>query len=378
MKRLFFYLKNNKHSQFVIEEAKKNHKVNKNLSVSILEDAYVLPSRNWKDIAVEGGVIDSAGNYVLSSACYEGGSCGYAFESSKVKEGKECIFIGFFLLCYGHAITDAFRKLWYLETDEGKKIIERGAELVFISNPNTKLPVWYIRLLELAGVNVKLLHHVKEITRYKRIIIPDNCLFTENGSMFYTDEFVKIIDRVKRSIDKGKDFPLYKKIYFTRTSLQQGGRERGEKVIENLFRDEGYKIISPEKIPEDEKIWMLMNCNNFAATECSSSHSAIFCNQTAEMIILKKADYINYYSSMIADFVGCKTVYINAHHTIRIHRKGHMWGPFYLCVTPQLRKYLKKKGVYKPYWLHKSYWGYIVYIISLIIKRIMFHLGIHK
>ena len=313
---------------------------NRTLGTTIVERGYILPSRSWRDVKVEGGIVDSSKKFVPASACYENGSCGYVFEEENVKEGSECIYLGFFLWCYGHAITDAFRKTWYLDTDEGLSLIRNGAEVVYVSAPNTAMPLWQQRLLDLGGVRSVSLKHVADITRYKRIVIPDNCIFTENGNMFYTQEFKAVINRIKRSIKIPNNFPVYPMIYYTRTGLSLGGREWGEVAIERQFRKKGYAIISPEKYTVDEQIWFMKNCQKFASTECSSSHSAIFCNETAEVAVLKKANYVNMYSDMISDLVGFKNVYIKAHHSIKIHRKGHMWGPFYLYPTSQLRDYL--------------------------------------
>lgn len=151
MKQLKFYLNNNSFSDKLIAEAGISHYSGRELGYVEVLDGYILPSRTWKDVVIEGGVVDADKNYIPTSAYTEDGSCGYSFNDDNVENDKECIFLGFFLLCYGHAITDAYRKVWFLQTEKGRSLVEQGVDVVYVSSPNSKLPVWHHRLLELGG-----------------------------------------------------------------------------------------------------------------------------------------------------------------------------------------------------------------------------------
>lgn len=103
-----------------------------------------------------------------------------------------------------------------------------------------------------------------------------------------------------------------------------------------------------------------MKCRRFASTESSTSHAAIFCNNDSEVVILRKADYENKYSVMIADFVGNRTTFIDAHHSIKTNPNLPMLGPFYLCTTKYLQKYFNSasRGTFLA--SHPSYWLYLI------------------
>ena len=348
------------------KELSSSHYSKKKLGVNVVENGRILISRNWLDGGIlEGGIVDVQNRFISSSSYVDNGGCPYDFDNKSIDyQNKTCVYLGLFAMAYGHAITDSLKRLWFLNTVEGKQMIEDSSiDFIFITERNLDLPSWYCKILELAGVELSKLKHIRVITQYRRIWIPDNSLFNDAGRLYYCDEFRSVIEKIKHSVqttDVFNQIPSLK-IYFTRARLGLNNilREIGESRIERLFMRNGYQIISPEKLSIEEQISILMKCKAFASTEGSCSHAAIFCRKEASIIVLRKADYINLYSSLISDMTGSETTFIDANHSSKIDNNVPMFGPFYLYITPQLRQFAQNKSFSLPYYLHPYYWFYL-------------------
>ena len=350
MKQLSFYIKDTKHGRLLRHESMKSSFSCKVLGTTIINNGYVLLSKAWHGGQCDGGVTDADHNYISSTGYTSTAGCGYEFNDKDVElVNKKCIFIGSIHPVYGHAITDTLRKLWFLKTDKGQRFIEEEGYIVtFITTKNSELPQWQMKIFDLAGIDSSILVHIRETTQFKTIIVPDDSLFSENNIIEYTKEFRSTIDEIKNNALKKslaiKSYP--ENLYFTRENCSLLIREMGEPYIENIFKEQGFTIVAPETYPIEEQIAMLVHCKRFAATESSCSHAAIFCNKDCEVIILRKADYVNKYSLMIADFVGNNTVFVDANQSIRTNPTYPMIGPFFMCVTSELQHYLNTSKTY--------------------------------
>ena len=357
------FVKKDKNSDNIRKIIMSNHYSNKVLNYKVVENGYILICRKWTDdFLLEGGVVDSKLCYIPGTGYTDTGGCSYEFNALDVEFGRKCIFLGTFHAVYGHAITDNLKRLWFLNTELGRALIDDpSVDVVYITSNNMNLPQWHKRIFELAGVDTTRLKHVRSVTKYDEIIIPDNSIFIENDVLCYTNEYRDIIEKIKGSV---KVMPIYKsipsqKLYYTRTALKSSQwREIGEKSIEKFFEKQGFKIYSPEKLPIEEQICLLMKCKMFAATEGSCSHASVFCNSKVEVIVLRKANYVNLYTTMIMNMVGHRTIFIDVHHSIMTNPKAPMVGPFYLYKSESLYSYFRKDYYVCPLWLRPKYLMY--------------------
>ena len=276
-----FFVKEDSTADRLREVCYKSHYSNKKLGYRVVKEGYVLVSRKWNErFKLEGGIVDSRMCYIPETGYTDTGGCSYEFDSSNVEFGGKCIFLGTIHPVYGHAITDALKRLWFLNTDLGKKLInDSSVDFVYITSCNVDMPQWHIKILELAGVDVSRIKQIHRTTKYNEIILPDNSLFKENGMLWHSNEYREIIEKIKdnvRSTTCYKSTPALD-LYFTRTALKDASkREIGEKSIEKLFKKRGFQVFSPEKLPLEEQISLLMKCKRFAATEGSCSHASVF------------------------------------------------------------------------------------------------------
>ena len=330
-----------------------------NLKATLYNNSYILPSKDpFKNGLCPGGVVNNRKEYIESSAWHEGKmACGYDFEDNQIiKKYDKIIYIGFFHNCWGHVITDNLKKLWYIYTDEFQELIKQGYKLGFISIRNIPLEQNTLRILQLAGINTSELIHITQISYVSSIVIPDNSLIysTIEDIKLYTKEFSQVLNHIKSQIKPNYSF---KTVYFTRTQLNDK-RDYGEHEVEKIFEQNGYDIIAPEHYTVDEQIAILKGCEWFAATEGSVAHNSIFCSSDSNVVIIRKAYYINRTQTVINDIANLNLTYIDCHNSVRAKKDEEWLGPFYLYHNKYLNRFFHIKNEIKPLWLRKSWYRY--------------------
>ena len=344
-----------------------SHKFKDSLECRVFEDAYVAPYVGWtKSI---GCVIDKNRRSVKDSHCieWEESASFYSFSDCQ-DEHKRVVFLGFLLTGFGHSYTDNLRKLWFLKTEKCKSLILDGYELVYTTSWNRPIPQPVLDVFLLAGLDLSDARHITQLSRFDEVIIPDNCFRAEVFGRTYCQEYEELICCIKSAISDSKiKIP---KLYFTRTKFSAGlTKERGEREIESVFRRLGYEIIAPEDYSVIEQIQMVRNCDHFAATEGSVSHLSLFCRPHTDVVILCKANYLNFHQVMINEFADLDTTYVEAHHSSKVNAEYPWWGPFYLCVNRYLERFAKHPIFHLPYWARFSYWEYTRNILFRCIHR---------
>lgn len=332
----------------LIARLQKDYKWTNILKQTTLNEAYILPWNNNPKKIIGGGIVSFQGEFQQSSAWHEGCPSGYTFDSQEVQYRNECVvYIGCLYHIWGHAITDNFKKIWYLYN------IKQNPKLVYITVNNTPLPPYVYELFELAGIDLHKAEHITHITRFKKIINPDNSIINFNEERYFSNEFTQIINKINSKIPPRN----VGKVYFTRTHLKQN-RDIGEDKIEEVFRKKGYTIIAPEEYSIKEQLTILKNCTYFVATEGSISHSSIFCKPETEVILLRKINYVNPYSCFINQMRSLNVTYIDIHHSVLSPKEFPWRGPFYLYITYSLSRFIGRYGFHIPYFLHRSWYEY--------------------
>lgn len=358
------------------KEAAVHRFLEKKLSYQEFDNAYVLPSKDlWKDGKCFGGVVTANGDFVESSAWHEGKRCDkYEFnESDVIRRDDTCIYMGFYNPCWGHAITDNLKKLWFLKTDKCKDLLAQGAKVIYLTIDNQPMPQYIYRLFALAGVDLSKFELVVDISRFAKIIIPDNSFIADSGQRYFTQPYVDTIAKIKaNAISQSKIYP--EKIYFTRTQLKSN-RDIGEESIEKVFKKKGYTIIAPEQHSVDEQIQMLMHCKLFAATEGSISHNAVFCEPGTDVAIVRKCNDVNKYQMAVNEVADVNVTYIDAHHSTKAPKSAPWVGPFFLYLNSNVRKWANLILLSSPYNFTISWWRYKLNDNSLL-KRIFRKFGL--
>jgi capsular polysaccharide biosynthesis protein len=335
--------------------AKEPHRFQGELSYTEYTDSYIAPFVKWGESI--GCALDSQGNAIncFLSDFWQNGKL-YDLQAAET-EHKTVIFLGFLLSVFGHAFTDNYRTLWFLDTDICKELLESGAELVYTTDHNKPLSDTYVHFFQMAGFDIRKARHIDRLIKFDKVIIPDSSIVTSKYGRLFNSAYCTILERVRAHVSSIVLNPVYDKIYFTRTKFPYK-KESGEEKIEDYFRNAGYTIISPEHYPLETQFQMVRSCSSFATTEGSIAHISLFCSPGTKVIIINKANYLNEHQVMINELADLDVTYIQAHHSTLADPERLPWGPFFLYPTKYLRRFFGYKTPGLPYWLSKDYWSY--------------------
>ncbi|MBQ6750231.1 MAG: glycosyltransferase family 61 protein [Bacteroidaceae bacterium] len=273
------------------------------------------------------------------------------------EERKKCVFLGYFVTCWGHILTDGFKKTWFFETEYCQQLISEGVEFVYVTTNGRDILPANLEMLHLAGIDTTFFHRVLKNTRYEEVIVPDDCFWGGIENTCYTIEYSHQLEKLRNSIYRDFNSNI-EKVYFTRTQLHDK-REQGEKDVEEVFRKLGYTVCSPEKMSVKEQLSMVSHCKYFAATEGSIAHISVFCQPETAVTIIRKADYINGYQLAINQVANLNVIYLDAHESWNVSAEWPWGGPFYLCVNELLEKYVGHRIPHIPHYLKPSWWWYM-------------------
>ena len=322
----------------------------KELKVHTYYDCYFLPLKyQYPPTEIfKGGVCDAEGNVIEEAKFLPNRVLhGYDFNPVEVKyDDREVIYIGAFWQHWGHFILEQVSRLYYFlqETDPSLPIVYLGI------NP---LSGNFLEFFELMGIDTNRLERVDDITRFRKVHIPDASVVVindddkslwsgEKQDSFYTKEYAQIFERVKRDVEPKKSG--YEKVFFSRKDFDKAKtKDFGQiREIESFFERIGYKIISPETLSLREQISILKSAKKFVSIAGTLPHNLLFANKDIEAIILNKSYVINAHQQLIDDLTGIRPLYIDAHLSFVPEHIG--WGPFFLYISDNLIKWAKDNG----------------------------------
>lgn len=225
---------------------------------------------------------------------------------------EDIVFLGVWAsFVWGHCLTDNIRRLWVLDNEE---FMEKYGHLRFIYVPsfNVDPDGNFNQLLEILGVDVIHLESISEVTRFRNIILPDECFWREDdGARFFTGEYVALVDKIR---SYGKEYfkeITDKKIYFSYRKFP-AYRTIGEKRIERFFSEIGFKIIYPEEYTFKEQLNILLNCEEFASTVGSAAHNIIFLRDGTKAYLIPRANFITEYQLALDQVHDLDVTYIDS------------------------------------------------------------------
>lgn len=348
---------------------KKDFSLKEDLRCQCLVGGVIFPSISWGKLGVTDFSLNGLGKTRGTTAMHEWiGPPVTPYpvsENDIITDHRTVIFLGSFYYVYGHCITDNIKRTWFLKTKEGRKLMNDGADLVFLNCvPGMRMPQYQKEIFMLLGIDIRKMEEIKVVTRFDRIYVPDNSIVYEPDTefRFYHNAFYDCILHIIDEIKKERNYP--EKIYFSRSMLSTDKDiGKGEQHIEHLFQKAGYQIIHPELLSFKEQVNMLSHCKYFAATEGSISHNVIFCRPNTIVTIIRKCYWVNSYQLIINQMSSVRTTYIDAHHSV-VNEEAPWLGPFFIWPNTELKRNLNVNGIILPYWLSFSYYQYLLVLFK--------------
>ncbi len=337
-----------------------NHVIKKELDISSYDNMVIYPGRN----AFEGGCLDNKNVVLRESKVTKKwfySDTPVAFEEREIDHSNETVvYLGMWVSCWGHNLTDCLKHIWcFLPEIKKRYPFLNDAKLVYITErPDQIMPTNFMELLSLLGIDdVK---RVTKPTRFKKVYIPDQCfsLDHKDGFRYCTPEYVSLIETIIQKAYKDDDFPKkHSLVYLTRNSWKADWRRKqrvdyGEKLLEDYFlrlassNMGGGGVIHPECMSLREMIHCMQNCSKLFVTEGSIGFNALFMKPHSELIVLRKAAYVNDYQVVINQAKNLNVTYIDANRTDFFFYDNSMTlGPFFMCVSDELKRYLEDAGI---------------------------------
>lgn len=306
------------------------------LSVTAYDAALVLPG-----CPQGGGVIDAGGRLVACSVVQNGWPKGglYAFDRKEVVD-EEVVYLGMFYSCWGHVITDNLKHLWFRTSPEVDARLRRLKFVYTTTHIGPEMPENFKEMLRLLGLEFNKLVRIERPTQFRRVYVPEPCFGpVKPGTPYrYTKEYAGIVERLL-SAAGAEPGPADRSVYFTRTGWKLD-RAEGEKRIETVFRDLGYEIVRPETLSFVQMVRLLSRVRNFAATDGSCAHNALFLRKGARAVVIRKAAYSNLYQAIVGQVRGLETVYVDANRSDMLaDDRCPVLGPFFLYVNDRLARF---------------------------------------
>ena len=310
------------------------------LSVNVYSDAIVIPYHCGKmkvDILNNGGQL--VDNQLVVRCNNEGGR-----DWRNIDE--EVIYIGdFWTKHYGNFLIDYLCRLWYYSKEHNKKIIYVSNGLCIEKERN------YLTILEYLQIGKEQLQRITEPTFCTTVYVPEKSMIHD---YYITSAYAQIYENIWQTIEQRIDVAKlnkYEKIYLTRQQLKKH-KEVGEKIFEQFFELNGFKVVAPEKLSFIEQVMMFRYAKEIASIEGTHAHNIIFKGISRipyKQVILRKQSEIiprqiqlNQITSGNVDWID---VYSEPFEGFPI---THDRGPFLLKWNEQIEKYARDNHMILP------------------------------
>lgn len=307
------------------------------LSVWQGENAVIFPLREVAGDSVlfgRGGVVDCAGQYVPLSGIETRIQNCYPFEKPEFRDEK-VVYCGYMVNHWGHFLVEAVTRLWYvLENDT---TIDK---YVFILDENEERTIKgnYRSFLELLNIWDKV-EFINKPTAYREVVVPEiafQCMH------YYSPQFLATFDALADNVTVDPAWTPVDKIYFTRSHFaKENGYEFGLDSLDSYFRNNGFTILAPEKIPLPQMIYLLRNAKEVASMSGSTPHNMLFASNGQKLTILERLVMNDDHQVCINRMRQLDVTPIDASYHIY---PVDFCGPYILGCNHILQRYTEDKG----------------------------------
>lgn len=316
------------------------------LDVIEVQNGVILPAKYMSPVfpCGLGGVVDEEGEFIEESSVDLPGRFGGLYDYTVFDESsleEDVIYIGHLRTHWGHFLVDCTLRMWYLS---GKDIHCKVAYCGSLYEENA-LPENIIMFFSFLGIKRDQLLDIRVPTRVSRIFIPQMPM---NSNNMYTYKFRDMFREISGKIHTDL-YETCEKLYYTRTGLGNK-KEIGEKLIEKIFRKNGYRVVSPERESLGQQIAFMKSCKTFVSIEGTVAHNIVFAGEHTKQIILKKHTYMNARQPYLNECMNVNAKYINiGYRPFGKHFPPDFYdGIFLLRATKELKIYCQENNMWFP------------------------------
>jgi len=340
---IFSYLYDNKYTKELLLETQKDRNVLNDVSVTVVENGCILPGNTNVDNAPAwgaGGILDADGNYIEKSGIPLAFGGKYDFDMDDVDRlDEEVIHINIIPKHWGHFLVDVVCRLWYvLENNTNCKITYCSWKF-----DEQQIKGNFLEFFKLLNISEDRLVCIKKPTRVRKIYIPDA---TYKFCGDYNEKYRSVLRKVCEAVSNETVNESSKKIYLTRTQLKKAKYyETGEKEIEEVFRRNGFEIVSPEKLSLQQQISLFINAEMIVSLSGTLPHNIVFTKPRTKLIILNRTCLTNLPQIGFNELFDGSVTYIDVYNRA-IEKKPVIYGegPLWVECNSNLEAWLSDNG----------------------------------
>lgn len=329
----------------------------KPLGVKTYSNCYALPAKHLKNANGEdclAGGLCCDGQWVYNSGLNYNGLTPYEFDCDKAEYvDDDVVYLGVLSSIWGHAITDGIQHLWWFFSEEYRN-----------NHRNKKIYYWgdhplsgnFLEIVRLSGVEIMNLQFVNRILLFRSVIVPDSSFVTNYPKMYYHLEYLRTIDIIVANCACKKQ--KIEKVFLSEPSSK---RNWGVSQIEKIARKVGYYVIHPANFSLQEQISLLQGAKDVMVFDSSVGHNVVFCKPGTRVTVLRKANYVNLYQTLINGMRDCEVRIVDVHLSLMNNERFPYAGPFFLYANDNLCNCLNIPRPSFPWALFKGYLRYCLY-----------------
>lgn len=279
-----------------------------------------------------GGVTDENLNYIDESSLKNvlignnnkttqrmyGFNPNYDFKNIRYYD-ETAIYIGRLEDAWGHFMHETLSRVWYLVDN-----LDGDYKIAYISCGRDT----FLEYLCFLGFPLDRFIRINEPTKFKQVIIPEESTRINN---LYHPKYKTIIDKMYKDIPPASQ----KKIYLSRALMPMQCKRLGEDAIENVFRENGYTVISPEMLSARGKISLIKGADIVVTPQGSGDYNMPFAKDGTKLVFLNTSSiYHVTFSRYVRDI---DLYYVDAYEEpIPVHSGV---GPGIMTLTPYLEAF---------------------------------------
>lgn len=321
------------------------------LSAPVYSNSTILPVKKYHDkdlLFGYAGVLDENGKYIKESSIKKIIDFGYETKCDEIID-KKVVYCGYLVNHWGHFLVEAVARLWYyLENDD---TID---SYVFVLDLDEEREIKnnYKEFFELLGIGDKL-EIINKPQKYREVVVPQ---LGYSRAEYYSQQHKSVFEVVADNITIDASWETYDKIFFTRSGFSKAKQfEIGMDMLDSYFGNNGFKIVSPEKISLSQMIYLIRNAEVCANASGTLQHNMLFAKDDQTLLLIEKQPYTNDYSIDINRAKNLNVIYIDAN--LSIYPVDFGAGPFVLMYNKYLEQFTIDNSYCQPHsnYLHQRY-----------------------
>lgn len=307
----------------------------------VVDNGFILPAKKKVDendtIYYEGGVVDDKMNFVKNSQFLrksKGGSLTDAYDflqNDAEFVDADVLYAGILINHFGHFLVEGLSRLWYWCEN-----IDNNLHIAFLMPKKQTIFPQFWEFMDMLGIDRNKVHIIKDITRFKKIYVPSQAHILDTS---YNDKFTVPYKYITSKLpDKNKE-----KYYLSRSKFKGGTLCLGEYLFENIYKNNGYKIVYPERLSLKEQITIIKNASELVGISGTAMHMALFADDNIDITILERTDCPVPEQALINQAIKANAYYVGVN--INPFPTDHSVGPTLLSVTDEMSAYCKAKNL---------------------------------